>query len=373
MVLENQIKELEHTASKEIRENIDTAMEALSNIKKNFFEAKNKMEELSSKIFISKSDINKLNKEIEELRHKFTELYSHEFDKKSKICPTCNQSLPVEDIDAHRTEFEDYKQATLLEINDTGKSKKTKLGEVTASLEEYKGEYLESKEKVSMLAEMLENKESEVKEFERQLKTISIQDTKEYKELQSRINHLELQKEEMKKLSQEQDNTAEIKKLESQISFIDKELAKVDLVKDNEKRIDSLKSRERELAQMVADTEKTEFLCDQFVISRSNLLEDKLNSKFNLVKFKLFDIQVNGGINETFVTTVDGVPFEDLNNAMKINAGLDIINTLTDYYNFKAPIFIDNREGVNEIIDVTSQVINLRVSKHKSLRVEVEQ
>lgn len=62
----------------------------------------------------------------------------------------------------------------------------------------------------------------------------------------------------------------------------------------------------------------------------------------------------------------------DLNNAMKINAGLDIINTLTDYYNFKAPIFIDNRESVNEIVDVESQVINLIVSKHKNLRVEVE-
>ena len=89
------------------------------------------------------------------------------------------------------------------------------------------------------------------------------------------------------------------------------------------------------LAQMVAETEKIEYLCDQYVITQAKLLEDKLNSKFKTVKFKLFDIQVNGE-SMKHSTTVDGVPFEDLNNAMKINAGLDIINTLTDYYNVKA-------------------------------------
>jgi hypothetical protein len=41
------------------------------------------------------------------------------------------------------------------------------------------------------------------------------------------------------------------------------------------------------------------------------------------VKFKLFDVQINGGIKETYEAMVNGVPLK-CNTASKIN-GLDII------------------------------------------------
>lgn len=65
------------------------------------------------------------------------------------------------------------------------------------------------------------------------------------------------------------------------------------------------------------------------------------------------------------------MPFNDANNAAKINAGIDIINTLTEFYDISVPIFIDNRESVNNLIETNSQVINLVVSKDKNLKVEV--
>ena len=58
-----------------------------------------------------------------------------------------------------------------------------------------------------------------------------------------------------------------------------------------------------------------------------------------------------------------------MNNAARINAGLDIINTLMDYYEIKVPVFIDNAEGVNELIGIDTQLITLSVSKHKNLNV----
>ena len=93
-----------------------------------------------------------------------------------------------------------------------------------------------------------------------------------------------------------------------------------------------------------------------------------------MVKFKLFNNLVNGGLEECCEPLVNGVPFSsNLNTAAKINAGVDIINTLSDYYNFYAPIFIDNRESVNDLIETESQVINLIVSKDKELKVEVNE
>jgi hypothetical protein len=68
---------------------------------------------------------------------------------------------------------------------------------------------------------------------------------------------------------------------------------------------------------------------------------------------------------------VNGVPWSSgLNNADKINAGIAVINTLCEHYNITAPIFIDNRESVIELLPTESQVINLIVSKpDKELRI----
>ena len=52
-------------------------------------------------------------------------------------------------------------------------------------------------------------------------------------------------------------------------------------------------------------------------------------------------------------------------------AGLDIINTLSRFYNTTAPIFIDNRESINELYETNAQVISLIVSEDKELRIEV--
>jgi len=99
-----------------------------------------------------------------------------------------------------------------------------------------------------------------------------------------------------------------------------------------------------------------------------------VSESFEIAKFKLFQEQINGGISECCETTVDGVPYPALNNAMKINVGLDIINTVSKFYNFKAPVFIDNRESVVKLIDIDTQLISLIVSeKDKKLRMEVSQ
>ena len=58
------------------------------------------------------------------------------------------------------------------------------------------------------------------------------------------------------------------------------------------------------------------------------MLEKKINDTFKYVTFKMFDVQVNGGISETCQALIKGVPFADANNAAKYNAGIDIINAL---------------------------------------------
>jgi hypothetical protein len=103
------------------------------------------------------------------------------------------------------------------------------------------------------------------------------------------------------------------------------------------------------------------------------LLEEKINSRFQHARFKLFNVLINGGVEECCETLYQGVPYNSaLNNAARINVGLDIINTLSEHYGFEAPIWIDNREAVTRLIPVREQVVSLIVSeKDKTLRVEI--
>ena len=92
---------------------------------------------------------------------------------------------------------------------------------------------------------------------------------------------------------------------------------------------------------------------------------------FEIVKFRMFEKQVNGGEAETCEAMVNGVPFSDLNDAKKVNAGIDIINTICREKKCSAPIVIDNRESVTSILPTQSQIINLIVdSQCSTLKIE---
>lgn len=371
-VLENKLEELKYQAVKGARENLSGLMEEITEIENDYFNEKNKCKDLSLEVNRHIHNIEVSTERIKDLREEFNKLRDKEFDESTTICPTCHQSLPSEDVENMRKNFNDDKQIRLQKINQDGTRESSNLAESETLYKQADEELKGTVEGLEILKEMLDGKKEEKKELENQIANIDITSSYEYKETQERLAKVQDEIKETKELKEQQDNTKDVKSLEDQISNINYQLQKEKLAKDNEKRVLELKTRERELAQMVADTEKIEFLCEQFIMTKSNLLEDKLNSQFKLVRFKLFEKQVNGGINETFVTTVDGVPFEDLNNAMKINAGLDIIRTLSDYYSLKAPIFIDNAESVNELLAIPNQMIRLIVSKHKNLRVEVE-
>ena len=128
-------------------------------------------------------------------------------------------------------------------------------------------------------------------------------------------------------------------------------------------RIEQLKKEELEVNQGIANQEKIIYLCDLWTKTKVNLLNDVISSNFNLVKFKMFNYTKEGNAVPTCEIVVDGVDYSALNTASKMNAGLDIINALINYYNVKAPIFIDNRESVTEIVAPNTQIINLAVKE----------
>jgi len=128
-----------------------------------------------------------------------------------------------------------------------------------------------------------------------------------------------------------------------------------------EHRVEELMHQEITTLTELAKMEKDLNMIELYEKARKDILVAHINSKFEYVRFKLFEKLVNGGDEPTCVCLLGGVPFNDLNTASKIWAGIDIINTLSRHYNFYAPIWIDNRESTTNIPETASQIINLYV------------
>lgn len=138
-------------------------------------------------------------------------------------------------------------------------------------------------------------------------------------------------------------------------------------------RIEELAAKERTLASELEKLDAETFLTEEFIRTKVSGLESRINSRFQTARFKLFEEQVNGALNEICETVIEGVPYNSLNHGARLNAGLDIINVLSDHYDFAPPVIIDNAESVTRILPTRGQQIRLVVSvADPTLRVEYD-
>ena len=125
-------------------------------------------------------------------------------------------------------------------------------------------------------------------------------------------------------------------------------------------RINELETQLREQQDEIARLEGLQFSIDEMKHKLMDKVEATVNAMFTMVRFKMYETQLNGGETETCEALVNGVPYStNLNTAARINAGIDIINAISKHHGVNAPIWIDNRESITTLIDTESQVINL--------------
>ncbi|WP_313214143.1 ATP-binding protein [Soonwooa sp.] len=303
------------------------------------------------------------------------------FSEDNSVCPCCNRPFDIADVEQKKSElqanFNTQKQSILAEINAEGKrlaDKKTEHEKEIAVLDEriVNGQSFISKIegeisslKASILIENSENKPTQSLDV---IVANKLTTHPEYNSIKDQISVLE--KKEFK--LPENNEELKIKKVgvQQEIDILVASLQANVTIKAADKRIEELEAEESKLAQEIAEIEKTQFVIESFTKLKVDAIEDKINQKFSFVKFKLFKTQINGGLDDCCEALINGVPYSNANTASQINAGIDIINTLCEYYQVNAPIFIDNRESVVKLVDTKSQIINLIVSEDdKKLRV----
>lgn len=134
-----------------------------------------------------------------------------------------------------------------------------------------------------------------------------------------------------------------------------------------ERRIAELTERQKELGRLVADIDNRMMLLDEYTAELSNKVEASVGKLFTAVSWRLYDRQINGGLVPTCKCLIGGVPYDDANNAARINGGLEIINVISERMGISVPIFIDNAEAVNSVMPTCGQQIRLIVTTDAEL------
>lgn len=286
-------------------------------------------------------------------------------------CPTCGQEIPKEQQQTAMENFNTAKAEALANINQQGLDRKKKVAELKKRQDTLNKDLEAAEHKIDALQQDLTKARAEITEFVKNGPHISEKE----KELLSVRSKLESELSDLQAGSRNEKDQiyGEIGSLNEKLVKIDADLADIRAAEKTRTRISELYLQEKNLSAEFERIEQDLMLLEEFTRAKCDMLTEKINSKFNLVKWVLFEDQINGGLKDTCIATVDGVPYPDLNNAMKINAGLEIIEVLSEHYGFRLPVFVDNAESIVEVRKINSQVFQLVVSgKDKKLRVEID-
>lgn len=378
------IKELGKLKEKKLR----LEYEIKEKVTADYRAAISKKNEIQSKISELERNIRSLTSRKDSLKHTIEECSSYRekliaewksinastitFNENDFVCPTCKRPLDIDDIEKKQQEmtenFNINKSARLTENNRKGQENKKKMQDAEEAISSIDGELQKASEEI----ETLKSSEDYTINLIEPDARPAIDSNDEYKELSEAIASKE------KSLEDGNDTNnidfsaqkKELSTLKSEIDDLKATLSFRETIIRNTQRIGELEKQYKEGAQELADLERIEFTMAAFNKARIEAIDKRINSMFSLVKFKMYEQQINGGEIETCEAVVNGVPYSGQNNAMQINMGIDIINAICKFEGITAPIFIDNAESVNEFISSQSQVIKLIVTTDNELSIK---
>lgn len=292
------------------------------------------------------------------------------------ICPTCGQPIPEDKIEEAKAQFNENKSVKLEILNKEGK----KCSKELIATMEAEAEVLNSK---AVSAEAAANKTSiEREKLKALIKDVPpFESTDTYAEIKRDIDTTQAQIDALQdcKDAKIAEKKAEIAEIENQICELNIEVAKFDADCRIRERIKELEVQEKACAETYAKARQGLDLAELFGQKKAEMLTDKINAHFDDVRFRLFKVQINGGIADDCevmaLTSAGYIPYSTANNAARINAGLEIIKGFAKVNEKTSmPVFVDNAESVTKLKDDGLQIIRLVVSEQdKVLRIETEE
>ena len=299
------------------------------------------------------------------------------------ICPHCGQPLPAEDVERIKKESKDR-------FNERKSNASKKIQEEFNGIQQ---EYTDAKN----ILEKLDNdrmvttnqlvkanktlKEAEFKKLEvdaEKPKTYEqiLFEKEEYQQVVKEIADLQAELNEPSASSDENAKMlVELEKEREPIGIRYNEVLELLATKETYDRISELiekaKQDKESYQNQLDELDEKLDLANEYNKKSCHLLEENVNGHFSYVKWSMFTQDLDGNMKPYCECYHDGVPYSRLNGAAKVNAGIDIANTFSRFYQVSAPMVLDECESVNDpIYSGEQQQIRLKVTTDDKLKFE---
>ncbi len=289
-------------------------------------------------------------------------------------CPTCSQPYPafhLEQIRAgHKAAFDDEQEAKLARINENGKAIAAQIQHKQSEISGFQANAAELEAEITSLEEQLATAQQEAANAP---PPPNPEDDPTCRALQSQLDEIKAALD-----TQSSDEGREAyqdmrKKLQEEIKTWSAKQGQQALVEMVDKRIEELEAQKRDIGQKLALIDRDLDLLAGYVSARCEAMEGSINAMFDTIRWRLFELQKNGEYADVCKATVNGVSYEStLNNAARINAGIEIIRVLSKANGTSVPCFVDNVEAVNKVAQTGGQMILLRVTEDPVLTLTKE-
>lgn len=319
-----------------------------------------------------KDTINSLTDKKADLLTEYKKYKDTTFDDHRATCPTCGQSLPEDKVQQMILDFNKRKSDFLEKNIASGKALKEELSTLEndkamaeGRLSEVTGQLEKAQSSLDLINNELVQTQSGISPFK---------ETAKAKKIQAEIDLInqKIETASSDTSEAEMDLRNQIDGLRAVMADLQAKYQSFEQLSSFDERINQLKAEDKRLKDQNQDVERKLWLLDEFTRKKVAALEESINSKFGLVRWKLFNILKNGGLEEVCEATYNGIEYgTSLNTGARINCDLDIVNTLGKEFGIQMPVFVDNTESVTKLHEVEAQTVDLRVGTTKKLKVEV--
>lgn len=372
--LQLELSKARNEHSKKYEESVQVVREEITTIRNNISTATNDLYGMESGLTLLRNKLHTMQCDRKELSDKYIE-WKDRIWVGDETCVACGQPLPAGEIEDLKAKFNTFKSETMESLRAKIESNCSK--PMIAELEKQITDSLES---VLAKQKLLEDLNSLLSDKQKGItEKIHFDSSEDYIKITNKISDTQVKIPEGSTDLLEQSLTIqnEINSILSQIEVAISDKITLQSVDVQNKRIKDLKVQQKVLSGQYELIEKGIYLCDLFTISKVSMLDEKINSKFDSVKFKLFHKQENGGIApccEVICVTPLGLKeWKQANDGARVNAGLECIDVLSRHWGLEMPVIVDNAESVTKLKDMQTQVIRLVVSgQDKILRIEVQ-
>jgi chromosome segregation ATPase len=369
--LEGKCIEIERSEQQKLDDKIASASEKLRKQEQIRNDAEieeiNKRHE-SQRLFADKEGVED---SLENYRNLYKKVQDEVFDESSLKCPVCGRKYSADKAEKMKKTFEDSKTKRLNDYKSRGETFSKQLDKIQEKYEKAHEEY----EKAHMEWHKADSKAQDLAEKLMSIpRRANMAECEEYQNIRNEIKSLQstLAKKDDLKL-QELSNRESY--LISMIKQAIAEIAVSERNKDLDVQISALRTEKKDAEVQRAENEKLINQVKIFTQAKNDLLTSKINEKFSMVDWHLWEYQKNGDIKPVCEPYIDGKPMTSAANGSLITlAKISICADLQKHFGQIMPIWVEDyslfSSNTESRLNVDSQIIGLVVTEDKELQIE---